>query len=203
MTVKRRPARPKPFYQDEWVTLYNGDCRELMPELNFAGLQAIITDPPYGDTSLEWDKPVEGWLDLIPNSCRTLWACGSFRFWMDFGADFRRNWKLGQELIWQKHNGSSFHKDRFRRVHEIPVHWYRGAWADQVRNTVYTASATKRTVRRKRRPAHTGNIGAAHYTSKDGGPRMMTSVIPIRSELNPNDCEKIVNRLKQQTMVIV
>lgn len=35
----------KPYYQDLAVTIYHGDCREL---LNLAAVDAVITDPPYG-----------------------------------------------------------------------------------------------------------------------------------------------------------
>ncbi len=35
----------KPYYQDEWVTIYHGDCREILPQLPMADL--ILTDPPY------------------------------------------------------------------------------------------------------------------------------------------------------------
>lgn len=41
--------------------------------------------------------------------------------------------------------------------------------------------ATKRTVRRKGRPAHTGHLEDSSYTSDDGGPRLMRSVIKHRS----------------------
>jgi site-specific DNA-methyltransferase (adenine-specific) len=37
---------PKPYYQDDAVTLYHGDCRELIPQLGRFDL--VITDPPYG-----------------------------------------------------------------------------------------------------------------------------------------------------------
>ena len=35
----------KPYYQDEWVTIYHGDCRLILPELPKVDL--VLTDPPY------------------------------------------------------------------------------------------------------------------------------------------------------------
>jgi DNA modification methylase len=36
----------KPYYQDEWATVYLGDCREILPQLEPVDL--VLTDPPYG-----------------------------------------------------------------------------------------------------------------------------------------------------------
>jgi DNA modification methylase len=36
----------KPYYQDEWATIYLGDCRAILPQLAPVGL--VLTDPPYG-----------------------------------------------------------------------------------------------------------------------------------------------------------
>jgi len=37
----------KPYYQDEWVTIYHGDCREILPQLDVK-VDLVLTDPPYG-----------------------------------------------------------------------------------------------------------------------------------------------------------
>ena len=36
----------KPYYEDDAVTIYHGDCREIMPTLPPVDL--VLTDPPYG-----------------------------------------------------------------------------------------------------------------------------------------------------------
>lgn len=46
-------SRMKPYYQDDFVTLYHGDCREVLPYLGLgAWLKShgfgIVSDPPYG-----------------------------------------------------------------------------------------------------------------------------------------------------------
>ena len=40
---------PKPYYQDEWVTIYHGDCREILPQLPKVDL--VLTSPPYNKHS--------------------------------------------------------------------------------------------------------------------------------------------------------
>jgi site-specific DNA-methyltransferase (adenine-specific) len=37
---------PAPYYQDDFVTIYHGDCYEIAPLIE--GVDALITDPPYG-----------------------------------------------------------------------------------------------------------------------------------------------------------
>lgn len=62
-----------PHYQDEHVTIWNGDCLDVLRELPDASVDAVVTDPPYGlantnpqhvaDTLVRW---VNGDRDYIP-----------------------------------------------------------------------------------------------------------------------------------------
>lgn len=166
--------------------LHLGDCREVLRSLANNSADACITDPPYGDTSLEWDSVIDGWAEevarvLKPNA--SLWVFGSMRFLAPlFGQLADLGFKYSQDIVWEKQNGTGFHNDRFRRVHEHAVMFYRGTWADVHHDTQYTNDATAKTVRRKTRPTHTGHIEAGHYVSEDGGPRMMRSVLFAKNE---------------------
>lgn len=39
----------KPEQLNEWVTLYEGDCLEVLPLLVKGSVDAVVTDPPYGE----------------------------------------------------------------------------------------------------------------------------------------------------------
>jgi site-specific DNA-methyltransferase (adenine-specific) len=63
----------QPYYRDEWVTIYNADCRDVLPQLPKVDL--VLTDPPYGmdyqscrrvdwqrKTKIEGDKNFPLWI---------------------------------------------------------------------------------------------------------------------------------------------
>lgn len=169
------------------VRIITGDARDKLAEIEDESVNCIVTDPPYGDTSLPWDRCVEGWLPAVRRVLRrdgSLWCFGSMRFFLERGADFA-SWKLAQDVIWEKHNGTGLFADRFRRVHEIVCQFYRSdsQWSGVYKKPLFTNDATARTVRKKARPAHwIGAVGNTIYRSEDGGPRLMRSVMYARSE---------------------
>jgi site-specific DNA-methyltransferase (adenine-specific) len=148
----------------------------------------LLADPPYGDTSLPWDRRVDGWeaeAAALVKPTGSMWVFGSMRF---FTATFPRftaaGWRLAQDVVWEKHNGSGLHADRFKRVHEHIVQFYLDgtAWSDVWNDVQVTRDATARTVRRKSTPQHhQGRRSNSEYASEDGGPRIMRSVIPMHS----------------------
>ena len=165
----------KPYYADEQVTLYHGDCRELLPAL---GVQAdcIVADPPYGETSLPWDRWPHGWLEAAAGVTRSLWCFGSLRMFLDHAYEFTAaRWKLSQDVIWEKQNGTGFADDRFKRVHESVTHWYRGDWGSIYHQTPRTEVAWRTAANTGRaKPPHTGDIGNRNW--EDDGTRLARTV---------------------------
>ena len=186
----------KPYYEDETVALYLGDMREVLPALD---LQAdlVVADPPYGETSLAWDRWPVGWLETAAAYSSSLWCFGSQRMFFEHLAEFTADWSLSQDVIghdedgqpirgdvnvvWEKHNGTGFATDRFKRVHEHVLHWYRGPWgATHHEAPRVPYSGPNKSARGKNsRTSHTGAIGAYSYT--DDGTRLMRSVIKAPS----------------------
>ena len=48
----------KPYYQDDTVTLYHGDCLELMNEIPDGSVDMVMADLPYGTTACKWDSVI-------------------------------------------------------------------------------------------------------------------------------------------------
>lgn len=156
-----------------------GDCKGWIGQAD-----CIITDPPYGETSLAWDTLCHRWPRLALQWLRpggSMWVFGSLRSFMASAAAFD-DWTQAQDVLWEKHNGSNAFKDRFRRVHEHAVQFYVGKWGDVYKQPLFTHDAVARSVKRTGRAAKTwGEIGPAEFKSDNGGPRLMRSVMFARS----------------------
>ncbi len=170
------------------IRLLTGDCREIMP--NEGPFDMILADPPYGDTALSWDKRIAGWQRVAFERLKptgSLWVFGSLRSFMATSFDFNEvGFRYSQDIVWEKHNGSGFQADRFKRVHEHAVQFYRcdAPWSGVFNDVQVTMDAVRRSVptkRKKGNPAQMGKIDPSAFFSDEGGPRIMRSVLQIPS----------------------
>ena len=120
----------KPYYQDNYVTIYNGDCLKLMTDIPDGSIDAIITDPPYGTTACKWDsvipfEPMWEQLNRIikPNGAIVLFGSEPFSSALRMSniKMFKYDW------IWDKNNGANFAqvKKQPLKVHEIVSVFYK------------------------------------------------------------------------------
>lgn len=175
----------KPYFEQGGISVYCGHVRDVLATMDASEIGLVLADPPYGVTSLAWDRWPDSWpmtvAGAIPDET-PLWCFGSMRMFVEHMTEFTgAGWRFAQDVIWEKHNGSNFHADRFRRVHEMATQWYRGDWGAVFKEPQFTQDVTARQVRRKGRPAHTGEIKGSSYVSEDGGSRLMRSVLQVPS----------------------
>lgn len=168
------------------VKIIHGDCRDVLAGMEPESFDCVVADPPYGETSLAWDHWPRGWLQAVLRVLKptgSLWSFDSARMFHEHANEFS-GWKFAQDIVWEKQNGSGFHSDRFKRVHESAWQFYKAGapWGDVYKLPQYTNDATARVTRRKTRPTHMGVIEGQVYTSEDGGPRLARSVIYCRNE---------------------
>jgi len=106
--------------QDGRVTLYRGDCNEILPTLAENSIDAIITDPPYAEVSRDYGRLTEPeWFALInpvmEESRRVLTPTGSgvyilqpnsekigrLRMWLfKFIVKWGEEWGMVQDVWW-------------------------------------------------------------------------------------------------------
>ena len=185
----------KPYYEDESVTLFVGDWRELIPA-DFAA-DLILTDPPYGETSLTWDRWPTGWPALAARHSRSMWCFGSMRMFLDRRDEFEA-WRLSQDVVWEKHNGSGLAADRLKRVHEHALHWYRGPWSEVHHEAPRIGGARpSKSIRSRGQSPHIGNVDSGSGYVDDGF-RIVRSVIkqPSMQQRAINETEKPVPLLE-------
>ena len=107
---------PTPYFQDDSVTIYNCDCRDILPLLS--GIDTMITDPPYelGFMGKDWDKSgvsfdSRTW-QLIAAAClpgAPLLAFGGTRTWHRIVCAIEDGgWEIRDTLMWLY--GSGFPK---------------------------------------------------------------------------------------------
>lgn len=103
--------------------IVTGDGLAAMAGLPAASVDAIISDPPYGNTNIDWDTPVDWtafWVQaerlIRPGGAVVLFACGKFTFEL---ARTKWDW-FRYKLVWVKDRPVGFldANKRPMRMHE-------------------------------------------------------------------------------------
>jgi len=107
----------KPYYDDGQITIYHGDCREILPTLGPVDL--VLTDPPYGigeaagknksrtRLAIAQDFGDDAWDDapIAQDLMACVLAAGSTQ--IIFGGNYYDLPPTSCWLIWDKENGAS------------------------------------------------------------------------------------------------
>lgn len=95
-----------PYYQDDAVTIYHGDCREILPALS---ADVLVTDPPYGHSYESGSDRREGNARSIANDDDLAVRDAIIEWWADRGpalvfGSWRRPKPAGTKgvLVWDK-----------------------------------------------------------------------------------------------------
>jgi site-specific DNA-methyltransferase (adenine-specific) len=102
----------------EGVTLYCGDCREVLPTLG--KFEAVITDPPYGVNFAEWDAnfPADDYWTAISaaatDGANVIVIPGEAKFPEKFDI-LRRHFDYQWVIPWYKPNASQFGKTGYSK----------------------------------------------------------------------------------------
>ena len=119
----------EPYYtsDDGRVTLYCGDCLEVMPTLDAGSVDAVVTDIPYGVQKAAWDDelpPYGVWM-LCKRLCRdgaSILVFGGIKHLQELMIALNHFFYYEWTFAWYKSNAMQFGKTGFN-VLDLPV-WY-------------------------------------------------------------------------------
>lgn len=90
--------RPAPYYQDEHVTLYHGDCLDVLPAIS--GVDLVVTSPPYNLKMMPW-TPLGSWTDGQAKGGGGKWSGSDGRGGVEY-ADHEDSMPWPDYEAWQK-----------------------------------------------------------------------------------------------------
>ena len=149
------------------MTLYKGDCLEVMKSIPSGSIDAIITDPPYGTTACKWDSVIDFglmWEQLNriikPNGAIVLFGSEPFSsaLRMSNPKMFKYDWVWNKKLA-----GNAINAKRHPlKIHEIITVF---------NSKIYIPQKTKGKMRKKmgftNQPKHIGKVDEAKETMND------------------------------------
>lgn len=109
-SIVTMPVPVKPYYQDERCTIYNADCRKVLPWLGTFDL--LLTDPPYGigiaANPVRQKHEKQDWDDLCPPRYLVEMAVESARFAIIWGGNYFGLPASRKFLVWDKQQPADF-----------------------------------------------------------------------------------------------
>lgn len=129
------------YYQNELVTLYKGDCIDVMSQLNIT-FDVCITDLPYGTTRNQWDIiiPFEDMWNNLNNLIKENGAIilfGQDKFSAKLMLSNEKNHKYN--LIWKKGNRTS----GFLNAKKMPLRNHEDIMVFYQKPPIYNPQMTK------------------------------------------------------------
>ena len=115
-----------PYYEDRWLTVYGGDCREVLRELPAESVHCVITSPPYwglrdygqgGQLGLEQtpEEYVAAMVDVFREVRRVLRSDGTV--WLNLGDSYASSG--GERTYGSSDNGTG--RGPGTKRHDVPA----------------------------------------------------------------------------------
>lgn len=95
----------KPYYQHAGITIYCGDCREVLWTLPRGLVNCCVTSPPYfglrfyGETGIGMEQTIGGYLESIGVAFKAIYAIlrDDATLWLNLGDSYANDGKCGGE----------------------------------------------------------------------------------------------------------
>lgn len=116
----------EPFYQHDGITIYNGDCREIMPQLPAGSINLVCTDPPFFKVKSEWWdnqwEESEQFLSWTGENCQewrrllafngSLYVFASPQMSWGVEGEIRKRFNVLNRITWRKAAGKHLGADK-------------------------------------------------------------------------------------------
>ncbi len=112
---------PPAYYQDDWVYIIHGDCREILPLIPDKSIDLVLTSPPYDDLrqyggyNWNFENTAQGLFKVIQEGGVTVWVVGDATVnGSETGSSFR-------QALYFKDIGFDLHDTMIYAKNTVPI----------------------------------------------------------------------------------